>query len=178
MAERITDGPVLEYLSPSSGMPYNQAEALGSAIWLWMHSKRHQQVTVAELTGLLLPAITRGQFVLATEGGKPVFYSSFAYFDAERERLFIDNPQRLLANEDWHSGDRYWVIDWVAPFGHSLRALEALRRELMPEVCVRALSRPKKDGSVAVYQITGRRVDRQRARDYFDDRPLLQRQSV
>lgn len=159
-------------------MSYNQAEALGSAVWLWMHSKRHHQVTVAELTGLLLPAITRGQFVLATEGDRPVFYCSFGYFDAEREQLFIENPQRIFSEADWYSGDRGWLLDWVAPFGHSLRALEALRRELMPDACLRALSRPKKDGSVAVYQITGRNVSKQRARAYFGARPLLQQSSI
>ncbi len=164
----------LTFISPGSGMPYNQAESLGSALWLWLHSKRHQQVSVGELSGLLLPAITRGQFVLAIERGKPVFYCSVAYFDAEREQWFIENPQRVLADEDWHSGDRCWVIDWVAPFGHSHRIIDVIRRELMPTLCARALSRPKRDGSVAMYQITGRQVSKQQAHRYFAERPLRQ----
>ncbi|MBV1789261.1 toxin-activating lysine-acyltransferase [Marinobacterium sp. D7] len=161
------------YLSPANGMPYSEAEALGSAIWLWMHSQRHQEVSVGQLSGLLLPAIKHGQFILATENGKPVFFTSWAYFSAESEREYLDDPQRMMADEDWHSGDRQWFIDWIAPFGHSFRISEYIRSVLFPRLLARVLSRPKRDGSVSMYQITGREITRERAREYFSQRPLV-----
>jgi len=164
----------LDYLSPANGMPYSEAEALGSAVWLWMHSKRHRGVSVADLSGLLLPAIKHGQFILATENGKPVFFTSWAYFSAESEREYLDDPQRMMADADWHSGDRFWFIDWIAPFGHSLEAAETIRATLFPRLCARALSRRKRDGSAAMYQITGRDITQVQAREYFAPRPLIQ----
>lgn len=63
--------------------PCNEAEVLGSAVWLWMHSASHRDVPLHALSALLLPAIKQRQFVLATEHGKPVFFLIWAGLSPE-----------------------------------------------------------------------------------------------
>ena len=53
--------------------PWNEAEVLGSAVWLWMHSSAHRDAPLHSLSALLLPALKHRQFILASEQGKPVF---------------------------------------------------------------------------------------------------------
>ena len=48
----------LELLAPAfSEAPWNEAQALGAAVWLWMHSAAHRDAPLHALNALLLPAI-------------------------------------------------------------------------------------------------------------------------
>ena len=64
-----------DVLSPLySGEPVNEAEVLGAAVWLWMHSPLHRDAPLHTLPDLLLPVIKHRQYVVATEQGRPVFF--------------------------------------------------------------------------------------------------------
>jgi cytolysin-activating lysine-acyltransferase len=99
--------------------PWNEAEIMGGVVWLWMHSASHRNFPLYTLPVLLLPAIRNRQFLFASEAGKPVFYLSWANLSLEAEKRYLANSPLLMPVADWNSGDRMWILDWVAPFGHT-----------------------------------------------------------
>ncbi|EHO1855377.1 toxin-activating lysine-acyltransferase, partial [Escherichia coli] len=109
-----------DVLSPLySGEPVNEAEVLGAAVWLWMHSPLHRDAPLHTLPDLLLPVIKHRQYVITTEQGRPVFFMSWAWLSQEAEARYLTQPAILMPQSDWNSGDRMWVCDWVAPSGHT-----------------------------------------------------------
>jgi len=171
-------GKHLDLIAPLRGDVINEAEVLGAAVWLWMHSERHRSLSLRALQGMLLPAIHAGQYVLGFQENRPVFYMAWAYFDEEKESQYLTNPERLFDPLDWTSGDRLWVIDWVAPFGHSQTMRYLLDEDLLSHVCSRILCRRHSKGVGRVLQHRGRRVSLAEAQAYFSARPLDQLRSL
>ncbi len=157
---------------PQRGDVVNEAEVLGAVVWLWMHSERHRLLALHHLNQMLLPVIRQGQYVLVFEAGRPVFFSSWAYFDLFVEQCFLADPDRLFDAADWSSGDRMWLIDWIAPFGHSQRMRYRLDEELLPHSCCRLLSRNGEGRRSRILKHRGRKVSLDEARAYFAARPL------
>ena len=127
--------------------------ALGAAIWLWMHDFRHRRVPLRDMENRLLVPLVAGQYVIArpTDGGSksdggtrvedPAAVLLFARFDAKAESRYLDDPERRLATREWCSGDRLWLIDWCAPFGHTLRLRHAVLGLFEGHVPLRSLCR-------------------------------------
>ena len=162
----------LRIVMPQRGDVVNEVEVLGASAWLWMHSERHRLLALHHLNQMLLPVVRRGQYVLAFEAGKPVFFFSWAYFDMAAEQRWLADPDRVFEETDWNSGDRAWLIDWVAPYGHSRRMRYLLDEELFPHSCIRLLSRNGSGRRVRILQHRGRKVTHDEARAYFAARPL------
>jgi len=67
------------------------------------------------------------QFRVLSHQGALLGYASWAYLDQESEQRFEQGDRRLRP-QDWKSGDRPWLIDFIAPFGansESIKAFEA-----------------------------------------------------
>lgn len=143
--------------------PCNEAEVLGSAVWLWMHSAEHRDVPLHALSALLLPAIKHRQFVLASEHGKPVFFLTWASLSPEAERRYLANPPVTMPEADWASGERTWILDWIAPFGHTRRARQLMAR-LFATRCVRGLYHRGNDRGLRVMDFHGIGVMAEEAR--------------
>ncbi len=152
--------------------PCNEAEVLGSAVWLWMHSASHRDVPLHALSALLLPAIKQRQFVLATEHGKPVFFLIWAGLSPEAERRYLANPPITMPEADWASGERTWILDWIAPFGHTLCARQLMAR-LFATRCVRALYHRGNDRGLRVMDFHGIGVMAEEARAWSALNPPL-----
>ena len=110
----------LEVLAPErADSPIDEAQVLGSAVWLWMHSAAHRDAPLHSLSTLLLPAIKRRQFILISEGGRPVFFLSWlrSKFGA---RIYHNNRQLqgaplLLVNQsDLPLEPHLWLSAWLA----------------------------------------------------------------
>lgn len=110
--------------------------ALGAAVWLWMHDVRRRRDTIQDIEHQLLAPIIAGQYVIARgptaclgndARDRPQALLVFARFDEQAEARYLACPQRRIATREWCSGDRLWLIDGSAPFGHTL----ALRRAVM-----------------------------------------------
>lgn len=83
-----------DVLSPLySGEPVNEAEVLGAAVWLWMHSPLHRDAPLHTLPDLLLPVIKHRQYVITTEQGRPVFFMSWAWLSQEAEARYLTQRQ-------------------------------------------------------------------------------------
>jgi len=152
--------------------PFNEAEVLGSAVWLWMHSSAHRDAPLHTLSALLLPAIKTRQFVLATELGKPVFFLSWANLSEEAEGRYLRNAPVCMREEDWISGDRMWILDWVAPFGHTLAMSRLLWRKLFFNRCARALYHRGNERGLHVKTFHGIAVLPAEARHWFETHPV------
>lgn len=136
----MADDTQLHIIAPGLiAQTWSEAEVLGSAVWLWLHSPAHRDMPLHTLPTLLLPAIKHRQFILASEAGRPVAYISWANFSADAEARYLQRHPLLMPEADWDCGDRLWMLDWVVPFGHSLRMSSLLRRQLFANRCWRSL---------------------------------------
>ena len=151
---------------------FNEAEMTGAAIWLWMHSEVHHNFPLHVLDVLLFPAIRTGQFVLAVESGKPVFYLSWAMFSEEAEERYILHSPHMMRNEDWQSGDRIWFLDWVAPFGGT-REMRNLMSLLFRTRYVRYLHHRGTERNMRIMEAKGADVTKQEASAWFSANPAM-----
>jgi cytolysin-activating lysine-acyltransferase len=154
-----------------TGEAFSEAEVLGSAVWLWMHSAAHREAPLHMLSALLLPAIKNRQFVLASENGKPIFYLSWAGLSLEAEQRYLHNPPQYMPEEDWASGERIWFLDWVAPFGHSCAMRGLVVRRLFPRWCFRSLDHRGNERGLRVMNHHGMAVTSQEAHFWFAHNP-------
>jgi cytolysin-activating lysine-acyltransferase len=163
----------LEITAPAlTGASCSEAEVLGSAAWLWMHSPAHRDAPLHTLSALLLPALKHQQFILATELGKPVFYLSWANFSAAAEARYLRNPPVCMPEADWASGSRMWIIDWVAPFGHTRQMSRLLAQRLFAKRCLRSLYHRGNRQGLRILTFHGNAVMAQEANLWFHAHPI------
>lgn len=162
-------------LNPQAPVP-SEAELLGSAVWLWMHSRTHQNMPLQALHALLLPPLRLGQYMLAVEqlgnGSRPVAYVGWANLSPEAESRYIANPYHGLQPQDWNSGDRMWMTDYFIPFGN-VRPIHRQLQALMCNASFRYLYHRGQEQGVKVLTFSGSRVDRQQTRQWWRERPML-----
>ncbi|WP_343583466.1 toxin-activating lysine-acyltransferase [Herbaspirillum sp.] len=151
---------------------FNEATAFGSVSWLWLHSERHRNIPLHTLATLLLPAIKQRKFVMVSEGGKPVFYMSWADMDEEAESRYLRHSPEQMRSEDWDSGERMWVLDWVAPFGHSRLMSRLIRGRLFARCQLRSLYHKGSDSGLRIKEMHGVAVHPREARAWFDTHPV------
>lgn len=152
---------------------WNEAEVLGSAAWLWMHSAAHRDFPLHTLPTLLLPAIKHRQFVLASQAGKPVFYLSWANFSLQAEQRYLGNNPLLMPEADWNCGDRLWLLDWIAPFGHTKTMSRMIRQQLFANRCMRALYHRGNERGLRIKTFQGAAVPPAQAREWFKAHPVV-----
>jgi len=168
----MTSSPRYEILAPRLlGGEFNEATALGSATWLWLHSARHRNVPLHTLSTLLLPAIKHGKFVLVSERGQPVFYMSWADLDEQAESRYLRHSPEQMPQQDWDSGQRMWILDWIAPFGHTRLMTQLLRTRLLPTRCLRTLYHKGSERGLRIKEMHGVAVHPLEARAWFDQHP-------
>ncbi len=151
---------------------WSEAEALGAAVWLWMHSESHREMPLHTLPTLLLPAIKHRQFILAAEAGRAVFYLSWANLSPEAERRYLQRHPLCMPEGDWDSGDRMWILDWVAPFGHSQVMKRLLARQLFANRCMRSLYHRGDQRGLKIKTFRGMAVLPEEARAWFETHPV------
>lgn len=151
---------------------FNEATAFGSACWLWLHSDRHRNIPLHTLATLLLPAIKQRKFILVSEVGRPVFYMSWADLDEESESRYLRHSPEQMRNEDWDSGDRLWILDWVAPFGHSKAMTRLVHNLLLSSRTARALYHKGTQTGMRIKELHGVAVHPREARAWFERHPV------
>lgn len=107
-----------QFFSPGHQTDVSTAVALlGRVVWLWLRSPLHREWPVIVLRNHVMPSLQHGSFAMMHDGRNPLGFFSWASLSEEAERRYLKNPNSLRP-EDWVSGDRVWIIDMVAPFGH------------------------------------------------------------
>lgn len=105
------------------------AERLGAVVGLMMESPLHKRWTVDTLSRLVVPPLDLEQCIFVTDDDQVVGWGSWAFLSADTEQQFTDANYRLQAS-DWRVGDRLWLIDAVAPWGHGSRVATEMRARL------------------------------------------------
>lgn len=124
---------------------------LGEIVWLMAHSKLHQEWPIASIFQWVLPALMHKQCRLYRRNGRPVAYVAWARMSKEVEEAYVLNPKSLQPN-DWTSGDRGWLVDWIAPFGDSAAVMQDLREGIFKDEVGRALRvKPNSDEMQIIY---------------------------
>lgn len=150
----------------------SEAEVLGAAVWLWMHSDTHQGAPLTALNALLLPAIKTGQYLLAFEQGQPVAYVAWAQLDEPREAAYLEHSSRLGSGSDWCSGERGWFTDYIAPFGHTRQIRRILTHRLFPTGLFRFLYHKGDEKGLRVMTFHGIAVHPLEAQHWFKEHPV------
>ncbi len=124
---------------------------LGEVVWLMAHSSLHRGWPVDSIMQWIIPALLHKQYRLYHKRGRPVAYVAWASLSKEVEEAYVLNP-RSLQPKDWVSGERRWVIDWIAPFGDSAAVIRDLREGMFRDEVGRALRvKPGSDEMRIVY---------------------------
>ncbi len=103
-------------------------EVFGEAVWLMSQSARHRHnFFLADLEWLLVPPIAHNQFRMFKADGKPFGMAYWGHFSEEVEARFSKGSIKLKSDE-WNCGDRPWLVDLVAPFGHADKIMADLQK--------------------------------------------------
>ncbi|AHY59911.1 toxin-activating lysine-acyltransferase [Stenotrophomonas rhizophila] len=141
--------------SPASdGAPRTVAEALGQIVWLLSQSALHRELKLKDLEWSFMPPVLKEQFRVFRFGtlpplpglqdASPAFsgltqqaleqlplgVAIWANLSEVAERK-LEQGQRLEL-EEWNSGDRLWLIEFVTPFATPGNGLaEAMLTDLL-----------------------------------------------
>ncbi len=139
--------------------------AMGRITWLWCNSDLHCSWPIALQTRFVLPPVTLGQYAIVERNGVPQAYCSWARMTLDVETEYVLNPNSLKP-EDWASGDRLWVIDWIAPFARrDSMGLRAELRRRFPKHIVRGLRVKPNDPKARIVTYIGAALSPDEARN-------------
>jgi cytolysin-activating lysine-acyltransferase len=152
---------------------WNEAQVLGASAWLFLHSSHHRFKPLHTLNIDLIPPIKLKQFMLISQQGQPIFFLSWAGFNQDSEQRYVQTNTRNLKPEDWNSGERGWIIDWIAPFGFTYRISRLLQEHYFSALCFRSLYHKGDDIGLRIKEFRGKSISRNEARQWFDSHPVL-----
>lgn len=104
----------------------------------------------------LLPPLALNQYQLYQEenGDRPTGLVTWAWFSPEVEQEYVRNS-KALQPADWNSGERGWIIDFIAPFGHAKEIVSDLRNDVFPDKVGRFLRAKKNSNQLRIIYIHG-----------------------
>jgi len=147
------------------GHPLTASERLycaGEALFLFASSPLHISYSVAQLATFLLKPIQLNQFRIYRTKDKPVGFVSWAFLSAEAAEAYSTDRRELRA-DDWISGDRLWIIDFIAPFGHAHAMHRDLRCNMFPNHRAMSVRRHPQGHILKIVEHQGINVARGRA---------------
>jgi outer membrane protein assembly factor BamB/hemolysin-activating ACP:hemolysin acyltransferase len=121
---------------------------IGCAALLMARSPGYRDLTQADFSRRILPALLVNQARVFLYGRQPVGMVTWACLTEEAEARFAAKAE-LPDPEQWRGGDRVWIIDVVAPFGGSRAMLDKVRRESLRGREIRMLQ-PQANGGHGV----------------------------
>lgn len=168
-------GPFLITAPALAAFGRSEAEVFGAVTWLWMQTPGHRDLPLHALSKVLLPPLKAQQYILASvndgEAVRPVAYVAWANFDADAESRYLHSAAAIV-NEDWCGGDRMWITDWFAPFGHCA-AFRRVVQSLLANSCWRALYHRGHERGLRVLTFRGDNVSSQQAKAWWRARPMM-----
>lgn len=141
------------------GLPSNtlNSSVLGEVVWLMAQSDLHKEWPLGSILQWVIPALLNNQYRLYRQGEKPIGYVSWALLSEEKEKQYALNPSSLEP-KDWQSGDRLWLLDWVAPYGGTYAIAKDLKNNLFPNQVGRALRWKKDRDTMNIFYLHGKKA--------------------
>lgn len=146
-----------------AGMKSATSAVLGEMVWLYSMSELHQSWPFGALQQWLVPAIAHKQYRLYHREGRPVGLVTWAWLSKDIETAYVRNTTSLQP-KDWQSGDRGWLLDFIAPFGDAKRITQDLRHNVFPNDVGRFLRIRKNDETMRIMYVHGAKA-LEKARD-------------
>lgn len=105
----------------------------------------------------LLPPLQHNQYALyhRESDQKPIGLVTWAWLSEDVEKAYVKNPNNL-SPYDWQSGDRGWVIDFIAPFGDAKTIIRDLRNDTFANDIGRFLRVKKGSDTLRIMYAHGR----------------------
>ena len=143
---------VLSALSPTS-----RHQLIGEITSLLICSQLHRKYLVNDIGLVFFPPINHNQFRLYKVGQEPVALVTWAYLTKETENRYVLGDDGLAA-DDWNAGDRGWIIDFLAPFGHAKQVAYDLKNNIFPNQVARAIRVDSNGCTKRIYKLHGNHV--------------------
>lgn len=86
----------------------------GDLMFLAFRSPRHSRMPVGQLRSYFEPPVLSGQFRIFRFDGVARGMFTWAWLSEEAERRLVSGG--VLNPEDWNSGQRLWIVDFIAPY--------------------------------------------------------------
>lgn len=131
------------------------SSVLGEVAWLMTQSELHRDWPIASLMQWVIPALLNDQYRLYRRENKPIGYVSWGRLSAEVETRYARDPSSLQPI-DWTSGERLWILDWIAPFGGTKAISRDLKNKVFPSEVGRALRWKKGSDTMNIFYLHGR----------------------
>ncbi len=93
------------------------------------------------------------QFQVVFTEGRAVAFAAWAYLSEDAEAR-LQEPNARFAPIDWKSGDRLWLVNLFAPFGHGEAVLQELRQTVLAGKSFK-MHRMSADGKRVVEVVNG-----------------------
>lgn len=134
--------------------PLNSS-VLGEVTWLMTQSDLHRKWPIEAVIQWILPALIYNQYRLYRKGDKPIGYVSWGRFSEEVETGYARSPSSLQP-KDWQSGDRLWLLDWIAPKGGTRFIANDLKCNIFPNEVARGLRWKKDSDTMNIFYLHGK----------------------
>lgn len=103
------------------------SDIFGQVTWLLTQSKGHRNFFVSDLEWMVMPPILQRQFRIFPGKDQPLGVALWAKVSDEVAAR-LGSGQNRLAPNDWNSGENFWLVELIAPFGHQDRMLADLQQ--------------------------------------------------
>jgi len=167
----MTKNDLLHGEGEKASSPTLNSAVLGEVTWLMAQSELHKEWPIASVMQWVLPALLYNQYRLYRQGDKPVGYVSWARFSPKVETGYARDPSSLQP-KDWQSGDRLWLIDWIAPEGGTFAISKDLKNNIFPDEVGRALRWKRDNDTMNIFYLHGKNA-LSKARDHESNPAVL-----
>lgn len=96
------------------------------ALRLMSLSVLHRQMSVQDVMDWLIPPMTLRQYAFMVDEGQFVAFATWAFLSNEAHTAMRGSSRPLTLHE-WDSGPYLWVVDFIAPFGHTRKFARNLK---------------------------------------------------
>jgi len=132
---------------------------IGEVTSLLMCSDLHRKYLVNDIAAVFLLPIDLDQFRIYKVKDDPIALVTWAYLTEETEKKYLTGNYSLR-REDWRAGDRIWLIDLLAPFGHLKQVVRDLKNNIFPDQVGKFVRMDKDKKFKGIYKVHGRNVAR------------------
>ena len=91
-------------------------------------SSIHRQYNILDINKLIIPPLKLNQYRIYEEDSFPKCYLSWAFFSPEINQKYVTENYQLQ-EDDWNSGDIFWLINVVSPYNNTIKYVLKLDRE-------------------------------------------------
>jgi hemolysin-activating ACP:hemolysin acyltransferase len=95
---------------------------LVGVLGLMARSPLHSRWSVADVERLIVPPLALGQCAVLRDGPHVVGFASYALLTEEAEIGYVEGTRKIQPT-DWNAGDRLWLVDVIAPYGHARQVM-------------------------------------------------------